>query len=136
MTVLPEWAQGTVGVLCAAGPHPIPVSTAVRAGDDRLLFALGPGRETLARLRENPRAAFCLMAEGLAFTAHGFVSVVREEMEAGTVALALEVDHVQDHIDPRTELLSAVGWRWADQDADEVDRRVRAELDRLSRESP
>ena len=58
-------------MLCAAGPHAIPVSTAVRAGDDRVLFALGREREILRRLRDDPRAALLVMGEGLAFTAHG-----------------------------------------------------------------
>ncbi|MDQ4130762.1 MAG: hypothetical protein M3133_07225 [Actinomycetota bacterium] len=132
MTVLPEWEQGTAGVLCAAGPHPIPVSTAVRASDDRLLFALAPGRKTLARLREDSRAAFLLMAEGLAFTAHGTVSILREEMEAGTVALELTVERLQDHLDAKTELLSPVGWRFRTERADRTDRLVRAELARLA----
>ncbi len=136
MTVLPEWEEGTAGVLCAAGPHPIPVSTAVRAGDDRLLFALAPGRETLARLREDPRAAFLLMAEGLAFTAHGVVSILREEMKAGTVGLELRVDRVQDHLDERTELLSPVEWRFRTERADQTDRMVRGELVRLAGGAP
>ena len=29
--ILPEWEQGAPGVLCASGPHAIPVSTALRA---------------------------------------------------------------------------------------------------------
>ncbi len=132
VTVLPEWEQGTAGVVCALGPHPIPVSTAVRAGDDRLLFALARGRETLARLREDPRAAFLLMAEGLAFTAHGAVSIVREEMEAGTVALELRVERLQDHLDARTEVLWPVGWRFRGEQAQRTDRLVRDELLRLA----
>ena len=78
---LPHWPPGTAAVLCVAGPHAIPVSTAIRAGDDRLVFALGRRRDALARLREDPRAALCMLAEGLAFTAHGEISVLREELE-------------------------------------------------------
>ena len=35
--MLPEWPEGTVAVLSTAGPHAIPVSTAVRAGDRQQL---------------------------------------------------------------------------------------------------
>ena len=38
--ILPHWEQGTPGVLCVAGPHAIPISTAVRGSDSRLVFAL------------------------------------------------------------------------------------------------
>ena len=45
MDILPHWEQGTPGVLCVAGPHAIPISTAVRGSDSRLVFALGDGLE-------------------------------------------------------------------------------------------
>src|SRR5205085_9645901 len=102
---LPEWPRGTPAVLCAAGPHAIPVSTAQRAGEERIVFALGHGRDTLAILREDPRAALCVLAEGAAFTAYGRVQVLREELAAAehVAALELEVEHVKDHLaDSRT----------------------------------
>ena len=135
---LPHWPEGSAGVLCACGPHAIPVSTAVRAGERRLLFALGGRRDALARLREYPRAAFCLMSEGVAFTARGRAAVVREPMEAGPmVAVALEVEHVQDHLaDGRTELLAPPSWRWRSHQAEETDRRVRTELAALAARPP
>ncbi|MGI8439005.1 MAG: hypothetical protein ACR2NV_02185 [Thermoleophilaceae bacterium] len=135
MEVLPHWPEGAAGVLCAAGPHPIPVSTSVRAGDHRFLFALGPKRDALRRLREDPLAAFCLLAEGLAFTAHGEVHVLREEMEDVPIAaLEFRVEDVQDHLaDGRTRMLAAPGWEWREERAAEADRAVRAELGRLAR---
>ena len=53
---LPRWPPGTVTVLATAAgaPHAIPVSTAVRAGDRAVLFALAPRRVSLARLRDRP----------------------------------------------------------------------------------
>ena len=133
MTTLPEWPQGTPGVLCVAGPHAIPVSTAVRAGDRSLLLALGRGRETLARLREDPSVAFCLLGPGLAFSAYGRAQVVAEELEAAPVtAVAVQVDRVQDHLaDGRTELLDGARWRWSDERAREADPAIVAELRRL-----
>ena len=38
MEGLPHWEQGTPAVLCVAGPHAIPVSTAVR---DEVLVGVG-----------------------------------------------------------------------------------------------
>lgn len=131
---LPHWPEGSAGVLCVVGPHAIPVSTAVRAADDRLLFALGGRRGTLTRLREDPGAALCLMAEGVAFTAHGRAEVLREPMEVGPLAaLELRVEHVQDHLaDGRTEMLAPPAWRWRQEKAAEDDRGVRAELAALA----
>lgn len=121
-------------MLCVAGPHAIPLSTALRAGEQRLVFALGGRRATLTRLREDPRAALCLMAEGVAFTAHGHAEVLREPMEVGPLAaLELRVEQVQDHLaDGRTEMLAPPAWRWRQEKAAEDDRGVRAELAALA----
>jgi hypothetical protein len=133
---LPEWERGTPGVLCAAGPHAIPVSTAVRACDDRLLIALARERETLARLREDPRAALCLLGRGLAFTAYGAARVAREQLEAApsVAAVELRVERVQDHlVDGRTTMLDGARWEWADERAREAEPAILAELERLAR---
>jgi Pyridoxamine 5'-phosphate oxidase len=132
---LPEWPVGTVGLLIAAGPHAIPVSTAVRAGDDRLVFGLARRRRTLAHLREDPRAAFALLAEGVAFTAYGEVRVVREQLERvpPVAALELRVERLQDHLaEGRTEMLAAARWRWAVEEAKDADRAVVAEIAALA----
>ena len=128
---LPHWERGTPGILCVAGPRAIPISTAVRAGDDRLLFALARSRETLAVLRSDPRAAFCVLGAGVAFTAHGEASIVREELEsAPTVAgLELRVERVQDHLaDERTEILDGARWRWRDASFAATEDEIVAEL--------
>src|ERR671916_482312 len=54
MERLPELERGTPAALCVAGPHPIPITAYLRAGDDRVLLALGRRREALRRLREDP----------------------------------------------------------------------------------
>lgn len=135
--VLPRWTQGTPGVLCVAGPHAIPVSTATRAGDDRLLFVLGRRRETLARLRDDPRVALCLLGRDLAFTAHGTARVLREQLETVPVtALELHVERVQDHLaDGRTEMLDGADWRWRDPRAADADAKVVAALRELAGEA-
>jgi hypothetical protein len=131
---LPEWDRGTPGVLCVAGPHAIPVSSYVRAGDDRIMVALGAGRETLERLRDDSRVAFCVLGRGVAFTAHCRAAVVRESLQAApsNVAVELQVERVQDHLaDGRTEILDGAGWRWVDEEAAALQPRILEELKTL-----
>jgi hypothetical protein len=133
--MLPTWPPGTPAVLCVAGPHAIPVSTYVRAGDDRVLVALGGRRETLARLREDRRAAFCVLGPGVAFTAYCSTAVVRESLRAapGNVAVELRVERVQDHLaDGRTDILEGASWRWIDEEAAATAPRIVAELEELA----
>jgi hypothetical protein len=132
--MLPTWPAGTPAVLCVTGPHAIPVSSYVRAGDARILVALGARRETLARLRGDPQVAFCLLGEGVAFTAHCRASVVRESMRAaaGNTAVELHVERVQDHlIDGRTEVLDGAPWRWTDREAADLQPAILKELEEL-----
>jgi hypothetical protein len=139
MDELPDWQSGTAAVLAVGGPHAIPISTAVRLSGDRLAFALGRGRDTLARLRREPEAAVCVLAPGLAFTAYVTAAVVREELEASprVAALELRVDRIQDHLEgARTDILAPVGWRWTDDEAAEIDAKIRAELAAMSDSRP
>jgi hypothetical protein len=132
---LPDWEPGTAAILSVHGPHAIPVSTATRVSGDRLLFALARRRDTLERLRAEPAAALTVVAEGLAFTAHGFAAVVREEMLAAPAVAALElrVRRIDDHLEgARTEILAAPAWRWTTDAAAEADAAVRAELSELA----
>ena len=130
---LPHWRTGTPAVLCVAGPHAIPISTAVRVAGDRVLFALGRERETLGRLRRDPRAALCLLAEGVAFTAHGEARIVGQLESAETVvAVELSVARVQDHLlGGRTQVLDGARWRWLDERAAALEPAIVAELERL-----
>jgi hypothetical protein len=134
MERLPEWERGTPAVLCAAGPHAIPISTAVRVADDRVLFALGREREMLRRLRADERAALLVMGKGLAFTAYGQAGVVAEQLEVAdtVVAVELRVSRVQDHLaDGRTEMVDGARWRWTDEQLAESEPQIWAELARL-----
>ena len=128
--VLPHWEPRTPAVLIASGPHAIPVSTAVRSGDARLVFALGRRRAMLERLREDPAAALCVLGRGVAFTAYGRVGVVREQLEAAPVTgLELRVERVQDHLaDGRTEMRGGARYEWRDPKAAESEPRIAAEL--------
>ena len=131
--MLPEWEPGTPAVLIVAGPHAIPVSTSLRRGDARLVFALGRRRETLERLRDDPVAALCVLGRGVAFTAYGEAAVVREELDAApVVAVELRVDRVQDHLaDGRTEMLDAARYDWRNIKDAESESRIRTELARI-----
>ena len=134
---LPEWEPGTVAVLATAGPapHAIPVSTAIRAGPRRVLLALAPTRASLANLRRDPRCALTVLAGGdVAFTAHGRAAVVQDPLAGaeGVVAVAIEVDAVQPHADPRFAIEGGVRWRWVDAEAAELDAAVDAALAALA----
>ena len=132
--MLPAWPSGTPAVLCVAGPHAIPVSSYVRVDEDRIVVALGSRRETLARLRADPAAAFCVVAQGIAFTAHCRASVVRESMAAaaGNTVVELTVERVQDHLaDGRTGIDDGIRWRWRDAEAAALQPQILRELKEL-----
>jgi hypothetical protein len=134
---LPDWEPGTVCVLSSGGeaPHAIPVSTALRAGPRRVLLALAARRETLARLRCQPPCALTILAGGdVACTVHARAKIVQEELDGaeGVAAVALEVDDVQDHMQPRFAIDAGVRWRWTDDEARAADAAVRDALDELA----
>jgi hypothetical protein len=121
-------------VLSVHGPHAIPVSTATRASDDRIVFALARSRSTLAALREHPAAALCVLGEAVAFTAYGEARVIGEKLDASphVAAVELSVRSVQDHLaDGRTAMLDGARWHFTSDDAREADQAVRTELARL-----
>ena len=129
-------------MLCVDGPHPIPVTTIVRCGDDRVLFSLGRERETLRRLRAEPRVALCVLGKGMAVTAHGSAFELSDRIESvdTVVAVELRVERIQDHLaDGRTEMLDGAQWRWTEKSHGEAEDAIVAELRRLgqsSEESP
>ena len=130
---LPDWRPGTVAILStgAGAPHAIPVSTGVRAGDARVLLALARRRESLSRLREDPRCALTVLAAGnVAVTAHGRATVVEEPMAISDriAAVQVDVEAVQDHGQPRFEIQDGVRWRWTDAEAEARDAEVREAL--------
>jgi len=127
--VIPDWPPGTVAILTTRGPHAIPVSTARRAGPTTVLLALGPNRGSLARLREDPRCALAVIAAGTAVTLRGRATEVGEA--AGTVAIRLDVDAVDDHSQPTFAIHDGVRWEWNDDEARDRDAEVRAALDQL-----
>jgi hypothetical protein len=131
--MLPEWEVGTPAVLIVSGLHAIPVSTSIRRGDQRVVFALGRRRETLTRLRSEPGAALCVLGQGVAFTAYGRAFVVRDELDCAPVtAVELRVERVQDHLaDGRTEMLDGARYDWRNIKDGESESRIRAELARI-----
>ena len=127
--MLPDWPEGTVAVLSTAGPHAIPVSTATRSGDATIHLALAHRRDSLARLREDPRCALTILAAGVAVTAYARASVVDEDDRV--VYVRLDVESVEDHDQPTFELTGGVSWHWTDDGAEAGDADVRARLREL-----
>jgi len=127
--MLPDWPEGTVAVLSTAGPHAIPVSTAARAGDRAIHFALAHKRDSLARLREEPRCALTILAAEVAVTAYGTAGVV--DADDRISYLRLDVESVVDHDQPTFSLDEGVRWHWTDERAEAGDADVRARLREL-----
>jgi hypothetical protein len=134
---LPEWEPGTVAVLSTGGgaPHAIPVSTAVRAGPRAMVLALALRRESLARLREDPRCALTLLTAGnVAVTALGRARVVAEPMAVSDkiAAVRIDVEAIQDHGQPTFAIDAGVRWHWTEEEAERRDADVRAALAALA----
>ncbi|MGI8779670.1 MAG: hypothetical protein ACR2L8_05800 [Solirubrobacteraceae bacterium] len=134
--VLPAWPPGTVAILSTGGaaPHAIPVSTGVRAGPRTILFALARRRESLTRLRAEPRCALTLLDTGVALTAHARATVVQEPMAISDrlVAVRLDVERIQDHGSADFRIDGGVRWRWTDAEAERRDAELRRALAELA----
>ncbi len=133
--MLPDWPDGTVTILATTGggPHAIPVSAAVRAGPRSILIALGAGRKSLARLRADPAVALAVLSEGnVALTAYGTSRELEAEMPDGVVAVAIEVESIQDHSREAFKIDRGVGFHWTDEAAQRRDDDVRAALQRIA----
>ena len=110
MDALPHWPEGTVTVLSTHPAHAIPVSTSRRAGDRELVLGLAPSRRSLANLRADPRCAVTVLAEGLAFTAHGRAVELTDPDPLALVRIAVE--EIADHDHPSFEIDAGVAWHW------------------------
>jgi hypothetical protein len=130
---LPEWEDGTVAILStgAGAPHAIPVSTCVRAGPRTVLLALAQRRESLTRLRTEPRCALAIVTAGVAITAHATATIL-DDLNDAVVAVRLDVDEIQDHDQPTFAIDAGVQWRWTDDEARERDAQLRAALRALA----
>ena len=129
---LPHWPDGTVAILAtgAGAPHAIPVSTIVRGGPRTILLGLAQRRESLARLREDPRVAVAILAGRIAITADGHAEVIADL--GRVVAVRVEVEAIADHDQPTFAIDEGVQWRWTDAEADARDRELRAHLRTLA----
>ncbi|MEU5882805.1 pyridoxamine 5'-phosphate oxidase family protein [Spirillospora sp. NPDC047279] len=103
MLTLPLWPPKTVAVLTTVGPdgpHAIPVSSPVRAGDRSILISLHRSRRSLGRIEDLPRVALLVTADGVAFTARGTARIVAHGMAGAPDFAAVEiiVGDVDDHL--------------------------------------
>jgi hypothetical protein len=118
LATLPDWPVRTIAVLSTVD-FAIPISAPVRDSDRRILFALHRDRGSLARLREQPHVALTVLAEGnVAFTARGDARIVQEPMARAPTyaAVAIDVEHIEDHRQPEFAVDTGVGRRWIDAD--------------------
>jgi hypothetical protein len=120
LQALPEWPLRTIGVLATVhdGPHAIPVSAPMRAGDRRILLSLHRDRGSLARLRAEPRVALLILAEGdLAFTARGRARPVAEPLAGAPeyVAIEIAVETIDDHRQPAFRVEAGIDRSWIDE---------------------
>ena len=98
--------------------HAIPVSAPLRAGDHLILLSLRRDRGSLGRLRERPEVALAIITEGdFAFTARGRARVVEEPMACAPdyAAVAIDVEHVDDHRQAAFEVTAGIDRRWRDE---------------------
>lgn len=130
---LPDWPAGTVTFLATWGgaPHVIPVSAAMRAGPARIVLALAPRRESLRRLRGDPRVALAILAAGdIAVTVEGRATVVAEPLPGAenVVGVELTVERVQPHGNRHFSISEGVQWHWRDAESERRDVAVREAL--------
>ena len=100
------------------GPFAIPISGPVRAGDRCIMVNLHRDRGSLTRLREEPRVALLILAEGdIALTARGDARIVREPMACAPTyaAVAIDVEEIDDHRQTAFAVESGPGRRWVDE---------------------
>jgi hypothetical protein len=135
---LPSDAVAALATLGDEGPAVIPVSAIHRAGPHRVLFALAPGRGSLARIRADGRVALLVMAAGVAVTVRGDATVVADPLPGAdfVVALALEAREVTDTLGDRTLLHGGVRWGWRDPLSARRHREVLAALATLAAAGP
>jgi DNA-binding NarL/FixJ family response regulator len=112
------------------GPHVIPVSAPVRAGDRRILLSLHRSRGSLQRVRERPQVALAILTSGnIALTARGDAHVIQESMAAAPdyAVVAIDVDQIDDHRQAAFLVEAGVDRRWLDEaERDALGQRVRA----------
>jgi len=118
LPALPEWPVRSIGILSTLGagcPHAIPVSAPLRAGDRSILVNLRGDRRSLTRLRADPAVALTVLAEGdVAFTARGTARVLDEPLAGGYAAVAIDVEHIDDHRQEAFTVTGGVAREWVD----------------------
>ena len=131
--VLPEWPARTIAILATLGhdgPHTIPISAPVRAGDRRILLNLHRSRDSLERLRERPRAALTILAAGnIAFTARGPARIIQEPIAGAPdyAAVEIDVEQIDDHRQPAFRVQAGVDRHWIEEtERDALGQRIRA----------
>ncbi len=136
---LPAFPADLVAVLATVapdGPAAIPVSAVYRAGDHEVLFALAHHRGSLARLREDPRAALTRIGTGFAVVARGEAAVVADPLPGADFVTGLRFTSVTvgDAIGLATVVHRGVRWGWRDAPSARRHRQVLTALRALARD--
>jgi hypothetical protein len=119
---IPALPADMVAILAStgeAGPVAIPVSAVHRRDPRCLLLALSRRRETVGRLRRDPRASLSLNGPGLSLCVAGEAHVVADPLPGADfmIAFAVAVDRVWDARGPATDIDAGIRWHWTDPEA-------------------
>ena len=134
----PRWEPGTVAVLSTGGgaPHAIPVSTGVRAGPRAVVLALALRRESLARLREDPRCALTILGRrrrrGHRARPGDASSRTRWRCRTTSPRSASTWRRSRTTARTRSRSTPASRWHWTDEEAERRDAEIRAALAALA----
>jgi hypothetical protein len=120
LETLPTWPARTIAILATVGngPYAIPISAPLRTGDHRILLSLRHSRGSLARLWNRPRVALTILTEGnTAFTARGRAHIIQVPLAGSDdyAAVAIEVEHIDDHRQRQFVIQAGVDRRWIDE---------------------
>jgi hypothetical protein len=120
LDALPEWPTRTIALLATVdqGPFVIPISAPLRVGDRSILLTLRRTRGSLTRLRDLPQVALTVLTErDIAFTARGRARIIEEPMSRAPdyAAVALDVEHIDDHRQKEFHVDSGIGRTWIDE---------------------
>lgn len=127
---LPGDLVAILATIGPAGPVAVPVSAIHRRDERALLVALSHRRATVARLRDDPRAALSLNGSGFSLCVEGVARLAADPLPGAEfmVAFVIEARRAWDARGPVTEIDAGIRWRWTEPEAEDRHARVLAAL--------
>lgn len=131
---LPGDLVAILATIGPAGPVAVPVSAIHRRDARSVLVALSRRRATVARLRDDPRAALSLNGAGFSLCVEGDARLAADPLAGADsmVAFLIEARHAWDARGPVTEIDAGIRWRWTEPGAGDRHARVLAALAELA----